>query len=52
MAEKDVLYGWTRDDRSWKRLADLSALGMHGVTRMAVSPKGDRIAFVTDGKTP
>jgi dipeptidyl aminopeptidase/acylaminoacyl peptidase len=52
MAEKDVLYGWTRDGRSWKRLADLAALGMHGVTRMAVSPKGDRMAFVTDGKTP
>ncbi len=46
MAEKDVLYSWKRDDRAWKRLADLAALGMHGVTRIAVSPKGDRIAFV------
>jgi dipeptidyl aminopeptidase/acylaminoacyl peptidase len=46
MAEKDVLYGWRRDDPSWKRLADLAALGMHGVTRIAVSPKGDRIALV------
>ena len=28
-------------------LADLAALGLHGVTRIAISPKGDRIAFVT-----
>jgi dipeptidyl aminopeptidase/acylaminoacyl peptidase len=46
MAEKDVLYSYTRDDRGWKRLADLAALGMHGVTRIAISPKGDRIALV------
>jgi len=46
MAENDVLYGWTREDRGWKRLADLAALGTHGVTRIAVSPKGNRIAFV------
>ncbi len=47
MADKDALYSWRRDDREWKRAADLAALGMHGVTRIAVSPKGDRIAFVT-----
>src|SRR5262249_26485913 len=46
MAEKDVLYSYARDDRGWTRLADLAALGMHGVTRIAVSPKGDRIALV------
>ena len=53
MAEKDVLYGWRRPSASsgqaegWRRLADLAALGLHGVTRIAISPKGDRIAFVT-----
>jgi dipeptidyl aminopeptidase/acylaminoacyl peptidase len=46
MAEQDVLYAWTRDARSWTRLADLAALGVRGVTRLAVSPKGDRIAIV------
>ena len=46
MAEKDVLYGWRRDADSWSRLANLASLGMHGVTRLAVSPKGDRIAIV------
>src|SRR4051794_24559661 len=47
MAEKDVLYGWKRGEPAWRRLADLAALGLHGVTRIAVSPRGDRIAFVT-----
>jgi dipeptidyl aminopeptidase/acylaminoacyl peptidase len=50
MAEKDVLYGWTRDARSWTRLADLAPLGMHGVTRLAVSPKGDRVAIVASAQ--
>ena len=49
MAEKDVLYSWTRDARGWTRLADLGALGIHGATRLAVSPKGDRIAIVAAG---
>ena len=47
MAEKDVLYGWRRRTAGWKPVADLGALGLHGVTRIAVSPKGDQIAFVT-----
>ena len=47
MAEKDVLYGWKKGDAAWRTLADLGALGLHGVTRIAISPKGDRIAFVT-----
>jgi dipeptidyl aminopeptidase/acylaminoacyl peptidase len=46
MAEKDVLYGWRRGEAGWRRVADLAALGLHGVSRIAVSPKGDRIAFV------
>ena len=36
-----------RGDSGWQRLADLGALGLHDVTRIAISPKGDRIAFVT-----
>jgi WD40-like Beta Propeller Repeat len=41
--------GTTGSERAatWQRLADLAALGLHGVTRIAISPKGDRIAFVT-----
>ena len=50
MADKDVLYGWKKGSgqTAWRRLADLAALGLHGVTRIAISPAGDRIAFVTD----
>lgn len=47
MADKDVLYGWSRGQAAWRRVADLAALGLHGVSRIAVSPQGDRIAFVT-----
>jgi dipeptidyl aminopeptidase/acylaminoacyl peptidase len=47
MADKDVLYGWRRGDAAWRRVSDLAALGVHGVSRLAVSPSGDRIAFVS-----
>lgn len=54
MAHEDVLYGWKRggggrdaQSSTWTRIADLAALGLKGVTRLAVSPAGDRIAFVT-----
>jgi Tol biopolymer transport system component len=46
MVDKDVLYGWKKGQGEWRRLADLAALGLHGVTRIAISPTGDRIAFV------
>ena len=49
MAKDDALYGWRRSDAAggWKRIADLGPLGLTGVSRIAVSPAGDRIAFVT-----
>jgi WD40 repeat protein len=55
MANKDVLYAWRRgnpssDVGSWRRVADLAALGVRGVSRLAVSPKGDRIAFVSQAR--
>ncbi len=46
MARGDVLYAWRRGDVEWKAVADLDRLGLKGVSRMAVSPKGDRIALV------
>ena len=49
-AEKDVLYGWRRGQADWIRLADLAALGLRGVSRLAVSPGGDRIAVVTQNR--
>jgi hypothetical protein len=47
MAQAGVLYGWRRGDADWTRVADLEALGLRRVSRLAVSPAGDRIAFVT-----
>jgi len=49
MATGDVLYGWKRSQSAsgWKAIANLGELGLKGVSRLAVSPAGDRIAFVT-----
>ena len=47
MAHDGALHGWRRGASGWTRLVDLQALGLTGVSRMAVSPRGDRIAFVT-----
>jgi hypothetical protein len=46
LASAGKLYGWRRGDQAMTVVADLSALGLAGVTRMAVSPAGDRIAIV------
>jgi dipeptidyl aminopeptidase/acylaminoacyl peptidase len=46
MAARGQLYAWRRGDTEWKSVADLAALGLRNVSRLAVSPKGDRIAFV------
>jgi hypothetical protein len=34
----------------WTEIADLSAAGVNGITRLAISPHGDRLAFDADGK--
>jgi len=47
VAKDDVLYGWKRGDTEWKEVANLAALGLRGVSRIAVSPTADWIAFVT-----
>jgi hypothetical protein len=46
MAHDGALYLWRRGDPDWTRVADLDALGLKGVTRLAVSPKGEWIAIV------
>ncbi|HET9707541.1 MAG TPA: hypothetical protein VFP39_04495 [Gemmatimonadales bacterium] len=48
-----ALYQWdSRGAASWERVADLSALGLTGVTRLAVSPTGDRLALVARDPAP
>jgi WD40 repeat protein len=46
MAHGGTLYSWRPGASGWKAAADLSALGLREVTRLAISPRGDRIAIV------
>jgi dipeptidyl aminopeptidase/acylaminoacyl peptidase len=41
------LYQWDPlSGRSWKEIANLRGAGLRGITRLAVSPSGDRLAIV------
>jgi hypothetical protein len=40
------LFGWRRGEAEMTAVADLTPLGVRTVTRLAISPKGDRIALV------
>jgi WD40 repeat protein len=46
MASGGKLYGWRRGQAEMKVVADLDTIGLRGVSRLAVSPRNDRIAFV------
>ena len=52
MGQGGVLYGWTRGTEDWIRIADLAAMGLRSISRLAVSPKGDLLAIVAAGATP
>lgn len=49
MTQGGTLYQWKRGGE-WSAVADLTAMQLTGVTRIAISPTGDRIAFVTQPK--
>ena len=34
----------------WREIADLATAGVKDITRLAVNARGDRIAFVADGR--
>jgi hypothetical protein len=52
-SDSTALYQWdSRGAASWQRVVDLSALGLKGVTRLAVSPAGDRLALVARDLAP
>jgi len=40
--------GKTGDE--WRSVGDFGASGLTGITRIAVSPRGERVAFVADGR--
>ena len=46
MAHAGSLHAWRPGTAAWQEVADLHALGLRNVTRLAISPKGDRIAIV------
>lgn len=46
MAHKDVLHAWKAGAAGWRAVADFAALRLRNVTRLAISPTGDRIAIV------
>jgi WD40 repeat protein len=45
MAAGGKLYSW-RSGRDWTAIADLASLNLTGVSRLAISPKGDWLALV------
>jgi dipeptidyl aminopeptidase/acylaminoacyl peptidase len=47
MAQGSKLFKWRRgQDVDWQLVADLTATGLSSITRLAVSPKGDKLALV------
>jgi dipeptidyl aminopeptidase/acylaminoacyl peptidase len=46
MAHAGSLHAWKKGRSEWRVVADLGALGLKDVSRLAVSPKGDHIAMV------
>ena len=46
VAAGGTLHGWRPGDAAWKAIGDLKALGLGTVSRLAVSPAGDRLALV------
>jgi len=47
MASGSKLYRWDpQKDKDWQEIADLSPAGVKGITRLAISPRADRLALV------
>jgi hypothetical protein len=41
-----TLYAWRRGDSAWKAVVSLEQMGLTGITRLAVSPRGNYLAVV------
>ena len=52
MVKGATLYGWRRGQSGWKEVLSLERLSLAGVTRLAVSPKGDYLALVGPPRQP
>ncbi|HEY6091503.1 MAG TPA: hypothetical protein VIV83_05895 [Gemmatimonadales bacterium] len=52
-ASGTALYQWDpRTGGDWTKVADLAAFGLTNITRLAVSPRGDRLALVAVPRAP
>jgi hypothetical protein len=49
-AAGSLVYRW--DDGTWVVAADLASAGIRNISRLAISPAGDRLAFVADDPAP
>ena len=46
-----TLLWWSgKSGADWQQIADLGTAGVHGISRLAISPQGNRIAVVAEGK--
>ncbi len=53
MAKDSKLFKWNpAKDRDWQQVTDFSAQGLNKITRLAISPKGDKLALVTLKDSP
>jgi hypothetical protein len=41
-----TLYAWRRGQQGWKEVVSLERMGLNGISRLAVSPRGNYIAIV------
>ena len=46
MGDDSRLYRWRPGEKSWQPVADLDSVGIYGITRLAFSPDGSRLALV------
>jgi hypothetical protein len=44
------LLRWTSSSGEWQQIADFGSARIGGITRIAVSPRADRVAFVAEGR--
>jgi len=52
MAKGTKLYAWRAGSTEFNEVADFSTQGLTNITRLAVSPRGDRLALVAADRTP
>ena len=52
MAKGTKLYEWRAGSTEFREVADFSTQGLTNITRLAVSPRGDRLALVAADRTP